>query len=176
MSLSMLSEQSSDGATKKKHRNNALRYQPLASLLNDHARRQALINDCVTLTETQVGQKTGLYGIAVKTAFATIQRLSPRVVYKAMDALIDDLAGCLEPFIEQKPSDIVSTFTENTDAICEKLLEVSDNRVKNLDVDLVQSIYRKLRPKAHQHLSPAIPDIGQLVERHMSQPPNVNSE
>jgi len=143
-------------------------YQPIADLLNNPTRRQSLIGDCVLLIESQVSQKTGLYGIAVKTAFAAIQRLSPRIIYKAMDALIDDLATCLEPFIRKDPSHIVATFTAERNEICTRLLEVSDNRVNGVDIDLIQSIYRKLRPKADKHIIPTIPDIGIMIQHHLS--------
>ena len=138
------------------------------------AKRKAVIGDCVLLIEDEVKKKGGISGAAIKLAFAAVKAVKPGFIAEAVDHLLDDFAGRLDPFYQahvkgQGQGDarpLPSRFVEQSGAIAEALLGITDQRAQRAQNAMVKKSYEKLRPSAKKHVEEAVPGIANLLEKH----------
>lgn len=70
----------------------------VAEALLAEGKRPAVVADCATLIDEEVASKSGLGGLAIKTAFATVKALKRGIIPESVNALLDDFVVELEPF------------------------------------------------------------------------------
>lgn len=144
----------------------------LNNYLGATERRPRVIRDCVDLIEDEVRKKSGLSGIAIKAAFATVKAVKPGFVAEAVDHLLDDFAKRLDPFYQSHKQSTSSAralpdyFTGKSGEIADALLGITDERAQRAKNAVVKKSYEKLRPSAKRHVEEAVPGIGRLVEKH----------
>lgn len=144
--------------------------------LNEHLgasdRRPRVVQDCVFLIEEEVKRKSGLTGIAIKAAFATVKTVKPGFIAEAVDNLLDDFARRLDPFYQRHKDGSASAralpdfFNGESGAIADALLGITDERAQRAKHAMVKKSYEKLRPSAKKHVEEAVPGIGRLIEKH----------
>lgn len=142
----------------------------LAETIADPARRKKVIEDAVGVIEAEVADKSGLTGIAVKTAFGTVQRLKPGFVHMALHHLLDDFSKQVDPFWAecQAQKAVPRTFfVQRGKDIANALLKITDDRSKKA-AGPARSAYEQLRPRAVDHVVAAMPRLGDLVQKHCS--------
>jgi hypothetical protein len=49
----------------------------LSDVVKDPAKRRAVVDDCTALIDAEVGDKRGLTGVAIKTAYMTVKNIKP---------------------------------------------------------------------------------------------------
>ena len=67
----------------------------LRELLGTGDKRPALIDDSLRVLEAEVDDKSGLSGIAIKTAFKVVKGISPGFLRQVVDHLLDDFLNAL---------------------------------------------------------------------------------
>jgi hypothetical protein len=132
-------------------------------------RRSEVVDACVGLLEAEVGRKTGMTGLAVKTAYKVFKALKPGLAREAIDGLLDDFVESLDPlhgqfqaggqggwggFLKTRPHEAA-----------EALLGVTDARADKSRHTTLVKLYRKLRPAALRNVEEAIPGLGDLFDR-----------
>lgn len=134
--------------------------------------RSYLIADCENLVRSEVSKKTGLSGLAVKGAFAFVQRLNPSFVNSAINLLINEFVQQLAPFydhFQQSHHTRLQDFlNENADAVSSALLQTTDARVRNAENRSLKKAYEKLRPTGKKHVESALPGIAHILEKYVS--------
>ena len=130
-------------------------------------RRTALLNDAEKLLESEVDSKSGLSGIAIKTAFSLVRGVKPGFTRSVLAALLPDFLVVLEPYVKDQESEILQTFSSKQDEIAEVLLSVTDQKVKSAETPLIKKTYEKLRPAAAKHVASASPGLGKLIFEHL---------
>lgn len=134
--------------------------------------RPRVIAECVTLIDAQVKAKSGISGVAIKGAYGTIKRIKKRFVPEVIDGLLDDWLDKLEPYYVKWSASGAGTFSEyitaRSDEVSEDLLSVTDERAETSKHKTARKLYKKMRGSAKNNVQGAIPDLGKLVERHMS--------
>src|SRR5690606_30468556 len=103
----------------------------LAHKLTAEPARPRVIEDCVRLVDEEVGQKGGLSGAAIKTAYATVKKVKPRFVPEVIDGLLDDWVARLEPYYEswsKGGGSFAAYLTARSDEVADDLLGVTDER------------------------------------------------
>ena len=143
----------------------------LVQAAKDAQKRPAIIQDCVTLINQQVKNKRGMTGIAVKAGFKVIKSFKPGIIPKALDDMLDEFAGKIDPFwqdCQTQQADAVSFFTKNSNAIANALLSITDERASNSPNPVLVKSYNKLRKQAVGHITDALPDLAVLVKKHAS--------
>jgi hypothetical protein len=151
----------------------------LTEHLGASERRPRVIQDCVFLIEEEVKRKSGLSGIAIKAAFATVKTVKPGFIAEAVDTLLDDFARRLDPFFQRHRSGtdaaaapgraLPDFFIGESAAIADALLGITDERAQRAKHAMVKKSYEKLRPSAKKHVEEAVPAIGRLIEKHTAQ-------
>ena len=63
--------------------------------------RDQVVRDATALVDSEVRAKSGLSGMAIKTAYKAISRVKPGLVAGIVDELLDRFVVTLEPFYQQ---------------------------------------------------------------------------
>jgi hypothetical protein len=122
--------------------------------------------------DAEVSDKGGLTGIAVKTTFALVRNLQPDFVPRAIDGLLDDFVGQIDPFYQRWEAapggkTMQQYLVANGGAVADALLSITDNRAAKTTHKVLKNAYEKLRPKGKEHVVAAMPRVGALLERHV---------
>jgi len=142
----------------------------LSTVVADPTKRRAVVDEGVAVIEAEVADKSGLSGMAIKTAYAMVKKVKPGFVVGAMNHLLDDFARQVDPFwadCQKNGTDARVFFTRHSVAVSEALLKITDERARGA-AGPVRSTYDKLRPEASKHVQSAMPRIADLLKKHAS--------
>ena len=144
----------------------------LDQLLEQEDTRQQIIRDCVSLVESEVSQKPGLTGVAIKTAFSVVNKVDPCFVQKAVSTLIDEFIQAMNPlYISYEQADCTNLKTywvKEKTALANSLLEVADVRMNRAKNKVIKKAYSKLRPSGLKHVEASVPGIAEVVSKYVS--------
>ena len=143
----------------------------LKNILLESGNRDRVIGDCVNLVESEVASKSGLGGMAVKTAFGVIKKLNPRIIHLAVNKLIDDFVDAMDPFYEDyqaaNAANLASHWTSKRTELADALLGVTDKKIAKAENKTIKKAYTKLRPSGAKHVEASIPGIAEVVGRYV---------
>ena len=144
----------------------------LNDLIQEPAKRQPVINDCVQLIRDEVKAKKGFTGIAVKGAFKLVVALKPSILEESVDSLLDDFVSKLQPFYEAfqqgGESGTLSAYMGGRSSdVAESLLSITDARAQRASNKTLVKAYNGLRPKGKVHVEAAAPGIGRVLDKHI---------
>ena len=134
--------------------------------------REQVINDTVKLVATEVSNKGGISGLAIKAGYKVVNSLKPTLVRDAVNNLLDRFVDKLEPFyadwVAKDKAQPFGTFLSNqSNAVANALLSVTDERARSVENATVKKTYEKLRPQGEKNVTAAIPGLGQLLSRYV---------
>jgi len=141
----------------------------LKSILTDPARRQLVVKDAERLLDDEVAAKSGLSGLAIKTAVKVVKGVKPGIIPDVIDGLLDDFAARLDPFYQAhvtKGGSIVDNFSARKGEVADALLGITDDRAKNTRHNSLRSAYQQLRPQGKKNVEEAIPGVARLIDKH----------
>ncbi|MFZ5480962.1 MAG: DUF6918 family protein [Myxococcota bacterium] len=142
----------------------------LTEALSDPTKRRRVVDDGVAMIDAEVADKGGLSGMAIKGAFAMVQKVRPGFVGGALNHLLDDFAKQVDPFwaeCQAKREDPRAFFVRRGGEVANALLAITDMRAKGA-TGPVRSTYDKLRPQAVEHVKAAMPRLADLLKKHAS--------
>ena len=140
----------------------------LPELLNDAAKKPAVISDCLTLIDQEVGDKGGFSGLAIKAGYAAVKGIKPGIIKEAVENLLPQFAVALDPLYQEaktKAAPVSSHFSSNAQRVADALLGITDAKAQRAS-GLLKKTYDSLRPKAKENVVAAVPRLGRLVEKH----------
>lgn len=130
--------------------------------------RPLVLADCVDSIEAQVKQK----GLIIKSAYATIKALKKRFIPEVVDGMLDDWLGKLQPHHDKWEANKSSTFSSyliaRSDDVAEDLLSVTDGRAERSSHTTAKKMYGRMREGAKKNVVEAIPQLAQLIEKHLA--------
>jgi Family of unknown function (DUF6918) len=141
----------------------------LSEILNAPEKKDAVVADCMTLIDQEVGDKGGLTGLAIKAGFAAVKGVKPGFIKHVVSDLLPEFARVLDPIYQDAKAQgrpVGSFFENNGSRAADALLSITDSKAKNAKSGVVKGTYDKLRPTAKKHVEAAIPRLGKLVEKH----------
>jgi hypothetical protein len=142
----------------------------LRELLGSAAKRGAVVEDALRVLDAEVSEKGGFGGIAVKTAYKVVKGISPDFLRRAVDHLLDDFLGALDPVYQealQRGVDARQHLVSNPTRVADALLSITDTRAARTDNQMIKKTYEKLRDGAKKHVEAAVPRLGDLFARHV---------
>ena len=152
-----------------------MRFESLTTVLKDEERRPSVIDDCAEFIDEEVKAKKGFSGTLIKGGYAVVKRLNKgRMIHEVLEGLLDDFAVALEPIhgpyrdarAEGKEKGFDETLVAQKEEATDALLGVTDERAERGKHKVILKTYRKLRPKAAEHVKAALPGLGKLIDRH----------
>jgi hypothetical protein len=141
----------------------------LKNLLGEGETRAKVVHDCVELIDSEVKDKGGLSGIAIKAGYAVVNGMKPTFVAEAVNHLLDEFADKLDPTYQEaktagKP--VAAFFEASKGKVADALLAITDEKAKRSKSPAVVKTYEKLRGTAKGHVEAAMPRLGKLVEKY----------
>ena len=142
----------------------------LKAILLADSKRPAVVADLEVLVDQEVSDKGGVSGAVVKTGFAAVKKIKPGIVPAAVDSLLDDFAGALEPFYgdykAKGGADFGAYLTGRSEEAADALLAVTDARAEKSGRGSITGVYSKLRSTGKKNVEEALPRLGQLIDKH----------
>jgi hypothetical protein len=131
-----------------------------------------VIADCFVLLDQEVSGKSGISGTAVKLAYKTVNKFMPGHVRHMVEVLLPDMVSKLEPYWAGFSASGVSEFgkylAEHGEMVSQDLLSVTDARAAASGRPTVIKAYGSVRGGAARHIEPALPQVGNLVQKYAS--------
>ncbi len=143
----------------------------LVETIKDDSRRRAVVDDCVALIESEVSDKRGMSGLAIKAAFRTVKGVKPGMIPMAMNHLLDDFAAQIDPLWAQCQASGEAPrawFGSRKSEVANALLSITDERGRKSNHRVLVGAYNKLRPKAVNYIGDAMPRLADLIAKHAS--------
>lgn len=142
----------------------------LKEILLDSSRRPAVVSDLENLVDEEVSDKGGVSGAVIKTGFAAVKKIKPGIIGSAVETLLDDFTGSLEPFYAdfrgKGGGDFGAYLSSRSDEAADALLSVTDARADKSSRDSIKKVYSKLRPNGKKNVEEALPRLGKLIDKH----------
>lgn len=141
----------------------------LVSVLQDPARKAAVVRDAEALLEKEVAARGGLSGMAIRAGFATLKKVKPGIVREAFDVLLPSFAPAVDPhFATARASgDVKAYFVAHAGRIANDLLAVTDARAARARNRMLVKVYQGLRPEAERNVVIAMPGLAELCDKHV---------
>jgi hypothetical protein len=133
--------------------------------------RPKVVADCTTLVQEEVDSKGGLSGLAIKAAYAVVKAVKPGFIGEAIDHMLDDFVGKLEPFwadAQAKNDPVAALMNARAGEVADALLSISDARAARAKNAGVKKAYEKLRPTGKKHVEAAVPRLGRMIAKYTS--------
>lgn len=143
----------------------------LQEILLAPEKRPRVVADCEKLVDEEVGDKSGVSGIAVKGGFAMVKKIKPSIIHDALDSLLDDFITRLEPFYAEHRAGagnlpLSDYLASRSSEVADALLGLTDERAARSQRQTIKKAYEKLRPKGKEHVEEALPRLGALIQKH----------
>jgi len=136
-------------------------------LLNP-TKKAMVIDDCCKMIEGQLASKSGMSGLALKTAFAALKGIKPGYISYVVEQILPQCFTALDPVWNEgvEKGDPIEHLSTNRSYTADALLGVTDARVKNAKRQIVRGTYEKFRGSAKKHVEEAVPDLAKLISNY----------
>jgi len=143
--------------------------QKLPEVLTSEANKPAVVDDCLALIDAEVGDKSGISGLAIKAGYAAVKGVKPGFIKQAVSDLLPEFANALDPLYQQAKTEnqpVAAFFDANTSRVADALLAITDAKAKSSKSGVVKGTYDKLRGTAKKNVEAAVPRLGKMIEKH----------
>ena len=137
----------------------------LPDILTSPERRPGAVQALTEVVEKEVRGTSGLGGMALRAGFAAATKLRPDLVPRAIDRLLPEFAGQLDPYWQRRGAQPFGTHLQaHGDAVSDALLSVADGRLADTPHAALARIYGALRPRAQAQVADTLPRLGATIE------------
>jgi hypothetical protein len=141
----------------------------LTDALTAEPKKNAVVEDCLTLIDAEVQDKGGLTGLAIKAGYKAVQGIKPGFVRQVVSDLLPDFAHALEPIYQEAKTNgrgVRDHMNANTPRVADALLSITDEKAKRAKSGMVKGTYDKLRSSAKKNVEAAVPRLAAMIEKH----------
>ncbi|MBD2432032.1 MULTISPECIES: DUF6918 family protein [Fischerella] len=131
-------------------------------------KKAMVVDDCCNVIEAQLASKSGIGGMALKTAFAALKGVKPGYIPYVVEMLLPECFEALDPIWSEglDKGDPVEHLVASRSRTADALLSVTDAKAKNVKRQIVRGTYEKLRGSAKQHVEEAVPDLAKVIDKY----------
>ena len=133
--------------------------------------RQGIVADCTQLIDTQVSNKGGLGGMALKAAYGAVKGIGGDYVPGAVNRLLPEICQALDPIWGEgvQAGDPVNHLSTNSDRTADIILSTTDARIASKGGSgLIAKTYNKLRKSVKKDVADAVPGLAQILSKHVA--------
>lgn len=140
------------------------------------ANREAVVRDLSDFAERTISEQSGVTGIAVKGAYAGVQKVRPDILTRALDRFLPDLAAALQPHWDDYTTagggqagtaGTFGAFLENRNQdVADSLLKSADRSADKIDNATLIKAYRAIRGRGEKIVARNVGGLGAVVEKH----------
>lgn len=121
--------------------------------------------DCAKLMDEQVATKTGISGLALKTAYRALKGIGPGYIPKALNSLVPQALDALDPIWSAglQAGDPVEHLSQNSAETADVLLGVTDEKLGHAKNKIVIATYKKVRKSVKGDVEEAVPGLAKIL-------------
>jgi hypothetical protein len=141
----------------------------LPDILNSESQKSAVIEDALSLLDSEVQKKGGVSGMAIKTGYKTVKGVKPGFLRGAVEDLLPDFAQALDPMYQealQQGASVSGHIAKDPNRVADALLAITDAKAARAKTKVVKGAYDRLRGQAKKHVEAAVPGLAELVAKH----------
>ncbi len=138
----------------------------LADKLTAPEIRRDVVEACCTLVESEVSNKRGFSGAAIKLGYKAVSALKPGFVGGAVNSLLPEFADAMQPLYDKNEADaerFAAYLTANPAETADLLLQVTDAKADRAKNATVKKTYGKLRGSAKDNVEAAVPGLAKAL-------------
>lgn len=140
----------------------------LSNLL-DSANRPKVVEEISKLIDDTVANQSGLTGMALKSAVAAGKKADADAISKGVNKFLPQIVDELNPYWNAFNASDEQNFGQflsaREDEVVKSMLDAGDSAVDSMPGP-VKKVYSTLRGKASKIVGPALPELGNIAERH----------
>ncbi len=138
--------------------------------VQDQETKARIVADCAKLMDEQVAAKSGLSGLAVKTAYRALKGIGPGYIPRALQGLLPQAIEALDPMWDQglQMGDPVEHLSQNRTETAEVLLSITDAQITRAKNKVVIATYKKVRKSVKGDVADAVPGLAQIINYHVN--------
>jgi hypothetical protein len=129
-----------------------------------------VVDDCYTLIQQELADKSGISGAALKLAYKAATTFAPGHVRHMVETLLPRMAEELQPFWADfnaaGGTDFGGYLAKREDEVADALLRVTDDRAAGSNRPVIIKAYRSVRSGAAKHVKAALPQVGDLALKY----------
>ncbi len=139
----------------------------LIEIINDQSLKASFVESCTVLIDQQVATKSGMSGLALKTAYKVVKGVGPTYIPGALGRLLPEVFKALDPMWVEglQTGNPVEHLTQNSSQTADMILSVTDARIQNSG-GVVRSSYNKLRRSVKGDVEAAVPELAKIIGDH----------
>lgn len=141
----------------------------LADVLNSPEKKSTVVRDCMGIIDAEVGDKSGLSGLAIKAGFKAVKGVKPGFVERVVQDLLPEFANAVDPIYQEavdQDRPVRQHFVAEKSRVADSLLAITDGKAQRSKNRVVKKTYEKLRGTAKRNVEAAVPRLGDLIQRH----------
>jgi len=140
----------------------------LSELNNDPNKKASIVADCTQLIDQQVSAKSGIGGMAWKTAYAAVKGVMPNYIEEVIERMLPEFLAALEPIWSEgtQTGNPVEHLNQNRSRTADALLGITDARIEKSNNGIVRGAYKQLRGSAKSEVEAAVPGIAQILGKY----------
>jgi hypothetical protein len=131
-----------------------------------------VIDDCLTLIDQEVSEKSGVSGTAIKLAYKTATTFASGYMRHTVESMLPDMVDALEPFwadfSTSGGADFGDYLAKRGSEVSQALLACSDAHAANSERPVILKAYQAVRSNAGKNIEAALPQVGKLVMKYAS--------
>jgi hypothetical protein len=132
--------------------------------------RPQVVADTVALIDTELADKSGISGSALKLAYKTVSSFAPGYIRETVESMLPEAAVRLQPYWADFEAAGGAGFgdylAKRGEDVAESLLSITDTWAEASDKAIVVKAYRAVRGGAAKHVEAALPRLGDLVLKY----------
>lgn len=159
----------SDSTNTGSDRSSAADGASLRELIGDPQVRPAFLDDAVVLLDTEVANRGGVSGMAIKGAYKVLKGVKPGMVRSSVDSLLDPFADALQPYYDQHREQgipLPTLLADRRDDMANSLLAITDARAEHSSHKSLRAAYGKVRGMAHKQVAQSAAGVGELLAKY----------
>ncbi len=129
-----------------------------------------VLDDCQTLIDQEVADKSGVSGAAIKLAYKTATSFAPGYFRKTLEDMLPQIVDKLEPywadFSTSGSSEFGDYLHKRGQEVTEDLLSLTDEIAAVSKRPVIIKAYRAVRGSASKNVQAALPRVGDLVMKY----------
>ncbi len=137
----------------------------LSEQIKDEQIQISIAEDCAKLMDEKVAMKTGISGLAIKTAYRALKGIGPGYIPRALQNLVPQALEALDPMWTEglQAGDPVEHLSQNSSKTADILLGVTDQKASKAQNKIVIATYKKVRNSVQGDVEDAVPGLATIL-------------
>ena len=135
-------------------------------------KREAVVADLAAFADATVAKQSGITGTAIKAAVAAARKVDANIVSKGVNRMLPDVLGDLQPHWQAYQDEGATAFgaflAGRSAQVVDSLMAIADRNAESITVAPLAKAYNGLRGKAAKVIEPEVPELGRILQKHMS--------